>query len=706
MTINRPATRCLLSAVALFSALPAIAAPRTEREAATPIAVTDLSDPLIVTANAFGQSAFDLPYIIDSIGQGEVRDYGFRTMPDALRLTPGVLVQKTGHGQASPYIRGFTGFRNVMLVDGIRLNNSTFRDGPNQYWNTIDPYALERIEVVKGPSSVLYGSDAIGGVVNAITTSPYGYEDNPKFAGNLYIRAATHERSITGRAEGSFTTGNLGIVFGSTVSDFGDLQGGHDVGRQEDTGYGQYAADAKLEYFISDTARVVLAHQRIRQNNVPRTHQTVNGIDWHGLTQGSDLQRDLDQERQLSYAQLIIENAEDSFINNLHVGLSWQEQYESRDRIRGSMAREYQYTNVGSFGFFAHAQTVTENVTWSYGLDYYHDHVNSGSSGSTIQGPVADDASYQTLGAYLQAEFDVTDRLHVVLGGRYNYAHANADSVQDPVTSNQIAIDENWDALVGSARVVYDLEPERLHIFGGVSQGFRAPNLSDLTRLDTARTNEIETPSPDLDPEYFIAFEAGLKGQGETYSWQASYFYTVIDDMIVRFPTGAMIGGNFEVTKDNVGDGYINGIELDGQWKPQEELTLFANATWMMGEVDTFPDSTSGIRREYIDRMMPITVNVGARYDVPDAPLWLYTTATFTDDTDYLSTRDQGDTSRIPPSGTPGYALVNIGAGWNATDNLTFTVTLENLLDADYRVHGSGVNGGGIGLVFGVNWTF
>ena len=89
------------------------------------------------------------------------------SVPEALSETPGVLVQQTAHGQGSPYLRGFTGFRTVALVDGIRLNNSTFRDGPNQYWSTIDALAITRLEVVKGPASVMYGSDAVGGTVNA-----------------------------------------------------------------------------------------------------------------------------------------------------------------------------------------------------------------------------------------------------------------------------------------------------------------------------------------------------------------------------------------------------------------------------------------------------------------------------------------------------------------------------------------------------------
>ena len=89
--------------------------------------------------------------------------------PEALLESPGVMAQQTAHGQGSPFLRGFTGFRTLMLVDGIRLNNSTFRDGPNQYWSTVDALAVERLEVVKGPASVLYGSDAIGGT---LTMSP------------------------------------------------------------------------------------------------------------------------------------------------------------------------------------------------------------------------------------------------------------------------------------------------------------------------------------------------------------------------------------------------------------------------------------------------------------------------------------------------------------------------------------------------------
>jgi hemoglobin/transferrin/lactoferrin receptor protein len=97
-----------------------------------------------------------------------------RTLPEALEGVTGVAVQKTAHGQGSPFIRGFTGFRTVLLIDGIRLNNGVFRDGPNQYSATVDPFALGRLEVVRGPGAVLYGSDAVGGTVAWRCTRPEG----------------------------------------------------------------------------------------------------------------------------------------------------------------------------------------------------------------------------------------------------------------------------------------------------------------------------------------------------------------------------------------------------------------------------------------------------------------------------------------------------------------------------------------------------
>ena len=149
-----------------------------------------------------------------------------RTIPDAMREMPSVMVQKTGHGQGSPYIRGFTGLRTLFLIDGIRLNNSTFREGPNQYWNTVDPFSVHRLELVKGPSSVLYGSDAIGGTVNAISRNLDDFEPASGFSSRIALRGSTAENSYVVRPEVGYAGSSVDLYGGISAKAFGDLEAG------------------------------------------------------------------------------------------------------------------------------------------------------------------------------------------------------------------------------------------------------------------------------------------------------------------------------------------------------------------------------------------------------------------------------------------------------------------------------------------------
>jgi len=672
---------------------------------------------VVITATRSQALAFDLPYATESISAQQISRNLYRTMPEALRDLPAVMVQKTSHGQGSPYIRGFTGFHNLLLIDGIRLNNSVFRNGPNQYWNTVDPFTIDRLEVIKGPNSVLYGSDAIGGTINAITKNPDGYSPSGEgfgVAGRGYYRVSTAENSHIGRGEVSFGFDNhTGIRLGLTGKHFGDLIGGDDIGRQPDTGYDEYDADFKAEHFLNPDTRLVVAHQRVRQNNVPRTHKTISAKSFVGTTVGNELQRDLDQERQLTYIQLHAENL-DGPIDTLRLSLSHQRQSETRHRIRppsgggpGPNRVDFQGFDVDTLGFGAQLTSQSSFGLLTYGVEYYHDNVNSFSTGNTIQGPVADDATYDLLGVYIQDQFDITDTVGIILGGRFTYARANANAVRDPVTKNQITVTDDWTAFVGSARFVIDVIPEHVNLFGGVSQGFRSPNLSDLTRFDSARTNEFEVAAPGLNPEHYISYEVGLKARSEAASAQVTYFYTDIQDQILRFPTGNTNGsGEFEVTKANVGDGQVFGVELGAAWVIHPQWTLFGNVAYIEGQVTNFPDSTSPIQSQYLSRLMPLTGQVGLRWDAPEGRGWVQTVVVFADDADKLSRRDVGDTQRIPPGGTPGYVVWHIRGGWRVNDQVEITVALENVLDKDYRVHGSGQNEAGRNLIIGTEITF
>ena len=671
------------------------------------------ADPVVVTATRTSESGFELPFMIDRISQERFEKRQYRTTPQAFRDTPGILVQETGPGQGSPYIRGFTGYRTLMMIDGVRLNNSVFRDGPNQYWNTVDPYSVAAFDLVKGPSSVLYGSDAIGGTVNALTVSPYSYGDGWQVNGKGVFRGASAENSFVFRGEISAGyKDQIGFVGGITPKQFGDLIAGQPLGRQEGTGYDEFAGDAKLEFFLKDSSRLVFLYQDVNQNDVPRWHKTVNNPGWHGTTPGSELQRDLDQDRQLLYGQWHKEDIGGA-VDAVHVSLSWHQQSEERDRLRtgsnpGDPPRQdIQGFTVDTLGVWASLDSETAIGKLTYGAEWYRDWVDSYSSGNPIQGPVGDDATYDSFAVYLQDEIAIGKRASVIAGVRYNYAAADAKSVSDPNGGGQIRVKDDWSAFVGSLRGRYEFVENHWNVFGGVSQGFRAPNLSDLTRFDSARSNEFEVPAPDLDPEYFTQFEIGVKGVGPTLRIDASFYYTLVRDQIQRFLTGnTNPDGENEVTKANVGDGYIWGFELGGAWDFHSNWTLFGIFTYMEGKTDTYADGSNVLTREYISRLMPPSGNVGVRWRSTSGHLWAETYVQMAAVADRLSPRDEGDTERIPPGGAPGYAVWFLRGGWNINKNSQLTLGLENLLDKSYRIHGSGHNMPGFNAVLTFSSSF
>ena len=662
---------------------------------------------VVVTASRAQEAGFDEPYSVDVVTAGEILDGFCRTPTDALRDIPGIMPQKTSLGQGSPYIRGFTGYRNLYLVDGIRLNNSVFRSGPNQYWNTIDALSIDRIEVVKGPGSVLYGSDAIGGVLNAITRGPTGYGDGFKYGGRLYYGLSSAERSETGRAEAYATWDHkLGLYLGGSIKDFGDLQGGHEVGKQRDTGYDEWDGDFKAEYFINPNTRIVVGHQSVRQFDAPRTHRTVHAITWEGLTRGTDLRDDYTQERDLTYVQFHAENLK-SWVDAVHLSLSWQEQDETLRRGRAGNKFSREGFTVGTLGASLQLESPSPIGKLVYGVDEYRDNVNSFSTTSPIQGPVADDANYNLTGLFLQDTIPVGERFELTLGGRYDHVRARADKVLNPTTNRAMEVAGDWDSFVGSARGMYHVDKAgHWNLFGGVSQGFRAPSLSDLTRFDIARTKELETPAPGLKPEHFLSYEIGAKAEYKDFALQTSYFYTVIEDMIVRQPTGRIIGGNTAVTKRNAGDGFLHGVEVAPSWRFHPQLTAFGNFAWMTGTIQDYATAAPVKQWEPPSRLMPTTGEVGLRWDHPNKKLWAEIVGDFADRQNRLSADDQRDTSRIPPGGTPGYAVLSMRTGYRVTEKVSATFAIENVTDEDYRIHGSGVNEPGRNFLFGLEMRF
>jgi hemoglobin/transferrin/lactoferrin receptor protein len=273
----------------------------------------------------------------------------------------------------------------------------------------------------------------------------------------------------------------------------------------------------------------------------------------------------------------------------------------------------------------------------------------------------------------------------------------------DPTTpGNIISVDDDWTALVGSVRALYHVN-RSWNVYAGVSQAFRAPNLSDLTVFNV--TSVVETPTPGLDPDRYTSFEIGTKVETRNVSAAAAVWYTRLEDTIVQSPTGALIGGVPEVRKDNVGDGYVWGFEAEAAWRFNPCWTTFGNLTWMDGEVDQFTAAQEKVTDDF-DRLMPLTTLLALRFEPPEGRFWAQAEWVHADKASRLSLQNETDTQRIPPGGTPGYDLFNVRAGYRVLRDTDLLLSVENLTDENYRIHGSGVNEPGINFVFGIDVRF
>ena len=684
-----------------------------------PNATTELP-PLVVTARGgFGESWSSSPWSTKRI---EVNDlwHRARSMPEALVGLPSVLVQKTALGQSSPYLRGLTGYHNVLLVDGIRINHSAMRSGPNQYWSTVELLGAERTEVVRGPNGIIYGADAIGGVVNVLSDSPSFTNAGMVQAGDFFGRLSSAERSWSAGLRGTVSSPDWFTELSHTERSFGNLEGGRHVGEQIATGYDFRGTNLRLGRKLGEDSRLFFGFQRVFMDDVPRTHKTVHALDWKGLSQGSELWRRLDQERRLYYARLSWENA-GGIADAGSVTLSLHQHEQERNRMKTS-GGEIQSFDLDDVGFAARFEV---DDPWggrlAYGTEIHRESLSSGAyklttaqvfNQSLTQGPLAANADYDRFAFYLSDRFEIESDWTIEPGIRYAHVNvgvnewykstSNGTPLEDP-------FDKDFDEIVGSVRFSRQVH-ENQFLFAGISQGFRPPSLYDLTSTD--ETSVKETPNIKLEPESFLQVEIGIRGKTGLWDWNLATYRTWIDDMIVRSPKNSTAS---TVIKAN-GDGFVQGLEAEIGYSWNDSWKSALAFSWMDGEVEQLLlDGTGSVSVDgstyrkidrAIDRLMPTQLNFTTLFAPPASPWWIEGSGLAVGDADKLSLRDERDTSRIPSAGTPGFLLLGLRGGRALGNGSSITLAAENLGDVDYRVHGSGLNGSGRNFILSLAHSF
>lgn len=635
----------------------------------------------IKVATRIPEKAANLPYSISTINQKQIAQSLPRTIPEALNFNSGVFLQKTNHGGGSPFLRGLTGNQVLTMLDGIRLNNATFRYGPNQYLNTVDIFTLQNVEIVRGSGSVQYGSDALGGVVYLQTKDPLFAMDKNKWTGNFTGRYITQNMEKTARAEMAYGAKKTAILAGYSYRDFGDLYGGDTTGKQSPSGYREDAFNVKMLFALPADWQLKLSHQSLLQKHVPVYHKIV--------LENYLLNKMHPQNKHVSYANLS-KSFSNRYLRRINFTLSHQQSLETRISQKNQSTTHTEETDkVHTLG--ATVELFHQfNTYWSAnsGAEFYFDKIRSSKATTNLQtgnivdgrGLYPDNASYKNLSVYSLHQYNIR-KWFLTAGLRYN---KNFALITD---ENLGKIKVNPQALVANVGALFKAL-QYTSVYANFSSGYRAPNIDDMGTLGIVDFR-YEQPAYDLKPEYNYNYEAGIKHQTNKVSVQAAAYYSTLKNLITRAQMkGQQIDGYNVYKKENAESGYIKGVELFANYLPLENLQIAAQLAYQQGWNNT--------KDEPLRRVPPLFGSVSANYSVNK--FFVKAEILAADKQSKLAQGDKDD-NRIPAGGTPGWSVINFYAGYHFNKHFSVNTSLQNILNKDYRLHGSGINGAGRSMI-------
>lgn len=649
-------------------------------------AAEETIDEIQVTATRRPLAKREVSAALTLISVKEIR--GAKIITDALAAQPGVFLQQTTPGQGAAIIRGLKGSEVLHLVDGMRLNNAIFRNAPTQYLALVAPGTVERIEVVRGAPASLYGSDAVGGVVQVLSRIPSF--DEPGTRGDAYIAYDTADLGKVIR--GSFDIGNkrlAGLISGEYLQTGNRRIGGGE--RVAPTGYESKGARIALSANPVDERSWLFDFQYASQPATPRIDELVPGF---GQTEPSSSEFLFSpNDRLFAHIRHTRDNWLWSADWNFNAG--WQRIDDDRiTRDFQSQFRRREKNSSDLFGITASATSDTDSGSWIVGAELYHDSVRSQRSEEDIvsgqvqdlQARFPDDSSADQAAVYANLLHSLSER-HTVSGGlRFSVIGVDlpqtAVSPAASVDQNDISADLGW---------IFSVNRQNQFV-ANLGYGFRAPNVFDLGTLGDRPGNRFNIPNPNLESERIYQFDVGFRHHEELWDLNVVLFALHYTDRITSVLTGAVTPSGRDVVQSrNVESADIYGVEAAAHVVLSAAMTADLVVNYVRGE----QRETDGVAVS-ADRIPPINGRLTLRYTVSDS-LSVEPYLLFAASQDRLSPRDIRDV-RINPDGTPGWLTLNIAAAWQLNDRWQIGASLENILDKNFRVHGSGIDSAGINL--------
>lgn len=707
---------------------------------------TNQLEEVIVISNKVPRTKDLIPIQIESVSQKEIEFQNYQNTADLLANSGNLHVQKSQQGGGSPTIRGFESSRVLLMVDGIRMNNLIFRSGHLQNVITVDENLLENVDIFYGPTSTLFGSDALGGTVSMNTKKAKYLSTNTKFiSGTVSTRYGSVNEEKSGHLDLNFAGSNWASLTSFSYNDFGDLRMGKNRNKsnsyfgerdfyvetingtdvlvanndkyvQKNSAYKQYNFMQKLLYKTNSGYEHGLNLQYSTTSDVPRYDRLTDASSSTGLRNAEwyyGPQKRLLAVYSLSKEKIILNS-------DLKLDIAYQNVEESRHNRRfGNYNLQNRIEKVNMFSTSIDLRRKFTKGELFYGLETYYETLNSEAFSKNINTGVTAsiDTRYPNGNNYmLRNDFYIsynekaTQKTVWNLGARAGYTLLHSSIDDDtffPLPFNSI----NQQNFTYSATAGLIHQPSKnVDLKTNISSGFRVPNIDDLAKVFESGGGYVIVPNSELNPEKTITTDLGfvIRDHKKRFQLENTYFYTrffdaiVTDNFTYQGQSTIMYNGvNSQVlANQNKGKAFVTGISTNLKLYLVENLQLNSSFNYTLGRI------TEESGRSPLDHIPPFYGKISLHYSKHWGTLEAYMLYNGKKPISDYYLNGEDNEQYAPNGGMPAWETYNLKTAFNIIKGGTLFVGVENILDTQYRVFASGINAPGRNIYGGMKYNF
>lgn len=700
----------------------------------TTLEVVPLNEAVIAVTRS-SQAKTAVAQQVKVLRRSEIELANAQSTADLLQGTGQVFVQKSQQGGGSPVIRGFEASRVLLVVDGVRMNNAIYRAGHLQNVITMDNAALDRAEVLFGPASTVYGTDALGGAICFFTKNPTLAADGQRtnIGGNAFFRYGTVNEEKTGHVDVNVGGKKLGSITSFTFSDFGDLRMGEnpsfggffgkrnyyvqrfngkdslvrnsDPYVQKFTGYKQYDLLEKIVFQPNDKTRHTLNVQYSTSSNIPRYDRLT---DPGGIGLGSAEWYYGPQERLLAAYTLNVNKL--GWFDGLNLTASWQSIEESRHNRNFNAARRTdRVEQVKVYGLLAELVKSWGDQSLRIGLDgQYNDVTSTASRFNVNTGEVTTQSTRYPDGdnTMLNAALYATHQWHPS-GSEWSFSEglrAGYSSLNSTFVSREFypfpfdKVEQSTPTFSGSLGAVWNGE-EDWRVAINASTGFRVPNIDDLTKLFDSQKGSVVVPNPDVKPEKTLNLDVSLTYKiSDKVRWENVLWLTGFRDAIVTdvFQFNGQDSVEYDgvlsrvLASQNKREANLWGFSTSVEADVYDNLAMYASVAYTKGTIkeETGPDSP-------LDHIPPVYGKFGSRWHTNRASVEGFVLFNGSKKLEDYNREGEDNLQYAPNGGAAAWFTLNLRGSYKFNSHLALQAGIDNVLDTQYRLFASGINAPG-----------